>query len=345
MRDITMTRSAYAKNYFLAVYALYVWYRLLFLRMVKQNGELKSIAMIVVISLVVFGINFSVTHKWYMNDLNFFSSALVPFGVMTFLLCGDNTRRIVRGLIAVLVVAIFFFLVAVINHMREKRSYDRSIESCAKIGYIGSHLIVGVGSVLTMILVLVCTHILKTDIYTYSEHTPQIEIISEGHGDDLEVQQAVKYTILNVWPEGISDQDKLDALDAVKTDQLKKLGVTKEIKLVTADLEGNIGGEYSRSLEYIVIDDEYFRSAPPATMMHCICHECYHVAQLGFTEVYQKLPEEYRELVFFDDASTYCHEVNNYINCNDDTDAYSEQKIERDAEGYAYRAMMEYWGQ
>lgn len=166
--------------------------------------------------------------------------------------------------------------------------------------------------------------------------------IEDIEPDSSAICQLIECVDRGEWPGDYTIEDILVLLEEAKKDQLKKLGVTKAVGFRLDHLPGNIAGQYAPAEEEIIIDVEALIKSSPKMALHMICHECYHVAQLQFAVIYRDLPSDDKNLWFFRDARKYLDEASDYVSCNDDSETYRNQQLEKDAENYAYGMIDKY---
>ena len=159
--------------------------------------------------------------------------------------------------------------------------------------------------------------------------------VEDANPDSAMIFQLIDYCKHGVWPKNYTSKDIIGMLKEVKKDQFRRLGVTKDVKLRADDLAGNLAGYYDPANEEIVIDEEVLTNSAPQIALQIICHESYHVAQVQFAFIYSRLSEEEKDLCFFYNAKKYWTEVENYVDCNENTAIYESQWIEMDADNYA----------
>ena len=86
-------------------------------------------------------------------------------------------------------------------------------------------------------------------------------------------------------------------------------------------------GYYNPKSSTIYIDMEHLLQSGSEECLQSILHECFHVSQYQYTEIYKSLSEVDRNSYFFRDAAIYVEEFDNYANGTDNFIRYYSQKV------------------
>lgn len=91
------------------------------------------------------------------------------------------------------------------------------------------------------------------------------------------------------------------------------------------------------------IDKTLMGTCSPYTLM-TVLHECYHAYEYTLVRAYNRMDENYKAFITYNDVSVYEYEFEHYISGenNKNREAYEAQYCERDADAYAKERIEEY---
>ncbi len=154
----------------------------------------------------------------------------------------------------------------------------------------------------------------------------------------------------NRWDAIISEEEKLEVLQMLVNIECTELGGISRIPTVTLsdDLDEANLGYYSRKENMIVLQRNLLTGTDNLdNLINSICHECRHVAQHAYVDVYEALPEKYQNLVFFGSAKEFKEEFDNYKDGGEmdaeELQEYYNQEVEEDARQWASMATLRVW--
>ena len=105
------------------------------------------------------------------------------------------------------------------------------------------------------------------------------------------------------WEKLGDDLDmKMAVLSAVVNTEGRYLGFNKKITLYTKNLEEGTRGYYSSANNAIYIDKNHILNDSSRDVLESCLHECFHVAQDQYLDLYNSLDEEYKNMYFLMDA-------------------------------------------
>ena len=145
----------------------------------------------------------------------------------------------------------------------------------------------------------------------------------------------------NVW-DTLSVQKKLYVLQTAANVERHYLGISNELNVGTANLDGNLVAVYIDNTHEILFDLDFLLYESSWDMLEALCHEAYHSYQYQMVSVYTQLEESSKNLKLFRNAKIYEQEFQNYKDGNRNFNAYYEQKCEIDARAYAKSALSDY---
>ena len=144
--------------------------------------------------------------------------------------------------------------------------------------------------------------------------------------------------------ESLSEEEQLDVLSTVLSIERTYLGLPAELHLeaVSPD-DDNLHGYYNHQSATVSINRSIL--AYPLECLVTVCHEARHSYQHYVVSLYQSTDPQYRDLLLLYDAPDFLYELNNYIDADTDPQGYHSQKLEQDAEDYAYDSLYDYVSQ
>ena len=107
-------------------------------------------------------------------------------------------------------------------------------------------------------------------------------------------------------------------------------------------LEENTLGCYIPNERKIVIDVTHLKNSPVDSVVKSLIHEVHHAYSRQQVEVYEQIPDKYKNMLMFYNAEIYKEEYENYID-GDDFIGYERQYVERHANMHAEEAVKEYY--
>jgi len=213
-------------------------------------------------------------------------------------------------------------------------------------GFISIRRCLGVSSVLLTIGVILFN--LDPMNAHYFSHTNTLsskvaqKILSENftYGEEYSFESQIDNMLLlkeENW-ENLDAHQRLAVLQCVVNYEAYILGVDHRIYLNFGELNSTTLGYYHRSSGSIVINYDHMMDSTSEVAVNTICHEVFHAAQHTYANLYKRLPEEYKQIYFLNDAAIYVEEFANYIDGEEDFNSYHAQKVETDARSYSKEA-------
>lgn len=135
---------------------------------------------------------------------------------------------------------------------------------------------------------------------------------------------------------------RLQVMKTIADIEANYLGI-EPLAVCTDTLDADIMGHYTDADNAITLNLRHLSTADARTMLSTLCHECYHAYQYRLVALYDRMDEEAKELLLFQEASYYKDEFTNYIDGTQDLEGYSRQWCERDSESYAEKAVTDYY--
>ncbi|WP_294837013.1 hypothetical protein [Eubacterium sp.] len=99
---------------------------------------------------------------------------------------------------------------------------------------------------------------------------------------------------------------------------------------------------YNNDDETIYLNESVFNDLDVEDALYIVLHEARHVYQYEQKKLYESVPNEFKSLSTLSGAKECKKGLDKYIQSEEDYEGYKNQKIEQDAEAYAYVTTAEY---
>ena len=322
----TMGKFSYIINTVFWSVCVFFMYKTFCVLCLPQKNFEENIESLIIFAAVwtIWGIIITIGDK--RNYLNIMVNAIFPYGLNSVMFMYEfyPAGVTVTVILASLVCCFFFFMVIT----RPRKSPNTSL-FCV-IVFRFKHCLMG-----ARLIVALCAFVLIVPVVITTLHSETVAVkeVPKVWTIDSNIKTL---TLLDEdeW-ETLSLTDKLDVADTVKNIELKSLGITEGVPLIVMDLEEDVAGCYSPSSNTIVIDSDYMCGADSADIVRTLCHECFHAYQHHMVDIYENVPELCKEMQVFSSAKGYAYEFENYIDGDEDYEAYKNQAVEEDARIYS----------
>lgn len=166
------------------------------------------------------------------------------------------------------------------------------------------------------------------------------------YGDEYRFSENVE-TMLKLQEEEwklLTLEEKVDVMQCVAFCEARYLGLWTPITVQVADIEQEkVLGCYDDSVHTVYLDREHVVGDLAEEVLESVCHEVYHAYSRRMVDVYYQSKDEMKNLRFFNTASQYAENIENYISAEEDEEGYLSQKFEADAYAYGEFAASEYY--
>lgn len=274
------------------------------------------------------------TFKNRRNNLSITVITLFPYGIYSAMSMYDlyPVRTVVASIIAATLCFFFVFMVVTRPRKSSRTSLFRVILLRLRHCVMGTATIVSLCALILIVPVAVNTIMGKGAYTEKPDRAPYVEEPQEWTIDKK--MDTVKLLHEKNWG-NLTMEEKLEVVATVKNIEMSTFGISDEVYVKSSALEYGVAGGFSPSEQSIDIDMEFLRSAPSEEIVNTICHESYHAYEYQQVEVYRGLSDKYKDLPLFNKVEKYSYEFSNYIDGDEDFDAYESQAIEADARAYA----------
>jgi len=283
---------------------------------------------------IAFVFNLAIAGRWGRNKKAAIAVTLIPYGVYTFIAYSKYMKAAyIRTIIVMGIIAVVYLVLIYGRRISNTQNRRKVIRGRSRRGYEGVINIVACAGVTLAIIAYVKNSVIGGvtssqvkstavygDEYALSENIDMILYLRPEEwdklGDDLDMKMSVLASVVNM--EG------------------RFLGFNKEITLYTKDLGGDgFLGYYSYQNNAIYIDTDHILNDSSQKVMESVLHECFHVAQMQYSELYNSLGDENKNSYFLLDAKELSEEFASYVDSKDNPYKYYSQTVESSARAYA----------
>ncbi len=334
MRNNTLTNVEYAFETVMWAVIAYLWYRYSLYATIPSMRATSSsgIFMTIVIAGTIMG--YLLTVLWCRNALSVAATAILPYGLYSFLAYRDCFKLFYLVVMIGTAVLIAIYLIYVIR-TRLNHLFPRYVlELKVKKSFIYTRTVLGLASMLMIIPIAINAVMGKErkvfdygEKYTIAKNIDTVLLLQDDEWKELSLPQ------------------RMDVLQCVCHIEGNYLGLTKEIKIEIADLEDKVSACYNDLDDMVYIAQSEVECDSSSVALESVCHEMFHAAQFRYVEIYNTLSEQDKELYFFVDAADYSDEFTHYDNGSGKGGimAYYSQNCEKDARDYAEAAVKDYF--
>lgn len=291
------------------------------------------------------GVGLILTWKRRRNYISLFTNIVSSYGIYFMISFWNINRRsvILTGVVAVVSVTAYMCLVFA-NYLRDRKrkravvTWGKCISSCLLSGRTLAASVLSILLISTAIKPMLGLPVMEAQADTVIANISQSANVGETIAENMD-------TILLLQEDQwfrLDASERLHILKTIADIEANYLGFP-EVTVCTAVLEKNTLGSYDDSTRTITLNLSRLVCEDASTILETLCHECYHAYQHRLVSVYNALDVQSRELLVFYEASKYNQEFANYIDGNEDYDAYYDQWCETDSREYARDAAEDYF--
>ena len=310
----------------------YLIFRYGFFKTIGDLSVTDSHWVLVAIVLIAFIINFAITFRWGKNKKAVLATTLISYGLYTYFAYSKLIITAYICTIAIAVIVAVAYLVLIFwRRISNKQNRSKIIRNRKRRGYEGVRNIAACAGLVFMIMAFV-----------YDSTTNQIAIGQDGetvvYGDEYALSKNIDmflYLQPEEWEKLGDDLDmKMAVLSAVVNTEGRYLGFNKKITLYTKNLDEGTRGYYSSINNAIYLDKNHILNDSSRDVLESCLHECFHVAQDQYVDLYNSLDEEYKNMYFLMDAKQLAKEFDSYVDGKSNYTRYYSQECERSARAY-----------
>lgn len=312
---------------------VYLVYRNIFFKTIGNLSIGGSHGVLGMIILVAFIVNLAVTNSWGKNEIAVLATTFLPYGIYTYIAYARYVKAAYIWTSIVTAIITVAYLALIFGHRISKTKNRRKIiRNRNRRGYEGVRNIVACAGVVFTIIAF----------YQYSVLGGVTSSQVKGttvYGDEYALAENIDmflYLQPEEWNKLGDDLDmKLAVLSTVVNTEGRYLGFNKKITLYTKDLEEGAFGYYSPDNNAIYLDTNHILYDSSREVLESCLHECFHVAQGQYADLYNSLDEEYKNMYFLMDAKKFAEEFDSYADAKSNYSRYYSQSCECSARSYA----------
>jgi len=323
----TMGKGEYIKEHIIWWFISYIWFRTLIFRCLPGCTYFQSFLMLLAMSVVVMGIGIVLTWERERNYTNLMLHVFLAWGIFAVVAYADLFKHQMI-IIGIVVVVVSTFLSALILGRKIKRNDTRELIIKRRLQNVIR--VWRQNSAIAALVLLVPIGVSMLFNGTVMNSSLEVaKIYSDEHSLSANME-----LICNIAPERWENLDmktKLNVCQAIINAKAAEYGISHELLVGTAALEGNTLAYYCEPQHQIVIDVDYLKLGYSYALLESIIHECTHAYQYEQIDLYKKVDEEARNLLMFYEASVYLEEFSDYEDGNEDFERYYGQLAEVNA--------------
>lgn len=299
----------------------------------------KLILWIIVITNVLLGIIFNLRNN--RNYLSIIINILLPFEIYAILSYFVYFKKwTVITIVITAILSFGFALIIFFNNIPKGKFFSKPLFRLLKHIFLKTRVIVAI-CLCVFIIPLSMNSFLGRDLY---EPKSSINVSTENISEWTIANNMESILLIKPgsW-DTLSIEQRLDVLVVLVNIERNYLGITSEIHLSADNLDENTLGCYISNDNKIKLNIVHLKNSPVAKVVHTLLHECYHSYTEQQIEVYNLIPEEYKNMLLFRNAQIYQEEYSNYIDGDDSYYEYASQYCEKHANAYADNAVESYY--
>lgn len=324
----TMRKKEYIKEHIIWWFISYIWFRTLIFRCLPGSTYFQSFLILLAMSVIIMGIGIVLTWDRERNYMNLMFHVFLSWGMFVIVAYADLFKRQMLIIGIVLVVVSTFVSVLILGRKIKRNGDTRQVIIRRRVRNVISVwrrnlsiaslvLVVPIGVSMLFNGTVMCSDLEVAKVY------------GEEHSFSVNID-----VICNIAPErweNLDVQSKLNVCQAIINAQAAEYGITHELLVGIAALDGNTLAYYCEPQHQIVIDIDYLKLGYSYELLESIIHECTHAYQYEQINLYKKVDEESRNLLMFYEASVYLEEFSDYVDGNKDFERYYGQLAEINA--------------
>lgn len=334
----TMRKDEFYIEHIVWALISFIWYKSIFRCIGALSlGQSKLILVGICIFVFMFFCMFDI--KSTRNSLSVFMNVICAYGVYTVIAYYQFANNLIRiANMASFTLSILCVTILLTRKISNRRKVNRILRGRIFKSVRYSQLIFSLGFILIIGVILINEISGKGIIHTKSVY------LAQTNADDQTLSKNIETIALleqNKW-EALTDQEKVDVLQAVANGERHYLGLPHGLHLGASNLEKDNYGIYRDSTHQIILDLDHLHYDSPDTVLNTVLHEAYHAFEHRCWDIYVETDLENKSLMLFQKARMYGNEFADYEDGNEDFNKYYMQECEIDAREYAEAGVKEY---
>ena len=319
------------KSVFWAVVLLF-YYKTLVFRSLPGMEYGQSIAVLCCLAAVFTGTGAVCAFKRHRNMIRVFVNTTMPYCLYTIL----AYRKLMPGLTAGFSAAVFL-ICAALAALRMKRGISdperkkQIIKARFRQAFWNSRVIASVSFTVLMVIISSITLFGHSLV---SNHAPSVECREEGEYTIEGQIETLSNMREDVW-DGLSMRDRLETLQIIANIEAQSLGLPTGLTVKVSNAPQYVVASYNDAEHAIVVDASRFETLSTKELCQSILHEAHHSYAHRLVDVYDVIPDQYKDLYVFQTVGIIKEEFINYTDGTEDFDRYYDQECEKSAREYS----------
>lgn len=339
--NIFTFKGYFLYSLFLDVIA-YIWYKNIFFRIEEVGFDVKQHFLLIAISACVFLINYAIAGNYALNPNSALMTTFLTYGIFVIVSWYKYVKSACNWIGRVTLICTVVYLILVFGRrIKSRKNRDKIIRVRMQKGYLGIRNIAAYAGIICIISVFVQSHVI------WGINSTEVKATAV-YGDEYALAENMDMFLClqdEEWENLAYDIDrKLSVLQTVVNCEGRYLSFKQKVTLYTEELEDGMLGYYDPESNSIYIDMEHLLYADSENCLETVLHECFHVSQYQYAQMYKSLSEADQNSFFMQDAAVYAREFDNYVKGEDSYRGYYSQKIEEDARNYSKTACEDIFG-
>lgn len=312
-----------------------IYYRATLFQCLFLSTYNKSRVIFWAVCIVSFVATYLLTCKRRRNYLSVFSNAVLPLGIYTFMVYGDNLIiSTFAGMLTVLLCGIYCFMVLV-RPIRTDDAYRGGLILMSRV----KSCINGSKTIAAVCMTVMLVSLIGVRAFDFLSFVPEVKpsiSVAQDKSEYLEENMPVISKIDDSIWKNLSFDDRLDVLQTLANVDASQQGISHEINVCAKNLGPSTYGSYNYSTHTVAINIAVIEMDTATQSVETVCHEVRHAYQHDLTDAYLSLDKEHQQLLIFDDVRRYYENIEDYRDAEEDGfEEYESQIIEVDSRDYS----------
>lgn len=288
-----------------------------------------AVTQILFLTIVIGGVlaGYCLTPPGRWGGLNSFAAIALPLELYSLPVLFQRSQRLALLAIGVMCASLLAFYLLIVRQSAPPQAGDRprypKLRHCL---HYSRHVIS-----LSLTLVLVFLALTMGMEFSSPGGVPAVARVPAGsisdHLQELAQFQEPRWSALG-------EQEKTTLLQLAADLETVHLGLPVSPKVTLKAMEDHATrGAYTHQTKSIEINKSFVGESTGPECLETLLHECYHSYQWTLCEVYDEVPESYRDLMVYRSVKRYRTEFANYV--DDGSSEYYYQLCEMEAREYA----------
>lgn len=334
MRNIsTMSKFKYTILNIFFGSVMYILFRFLFFSSIHGLTVFESRVVLLLLPAVFVPLGIFITQE-RRNWVSLTVNVSLPFEAYTiFVLLEYFSTFYLAVFYTAAALSVIYFLIIMLQKIKS-RNKMRVIFNRMAFASLGIRSIVGICLLLIMVPYGVKSFlgygIIRSRVDTVAEYKSE-EWSFDNNIDSIEKLRDETWKTLSL-------QEKINLLGIIKNIEISDMGIGHEVYLGAEKLSSDSHlGNYRKAEHRITLNIDWLNDSDTTgkKALAVLLHEIWHIYECNCVEAYNSVAPEYKNLVLFNAVANYKDGFENYVDAEDDPEAYASQDVEASAEWYA----------